>query len=110
MMMMMMMMIIAVISCKGANTSNMLKHLSSQHGIKYQECHVFDHLRTSANVAAGQTSSTGTYVDDGNVDIKYPALAHCHLATATACTVFCCMFNLYMFMFTILCKHNFGEK
>ena len=28
----------AVISCKGANTSNMLKHLSTQHGIKYQEC------------------------------------------------------------------------
>ena len=31
----------AIISCKGTNTSNMLKHLSTKHGIKSQECHVF---------------------------------------------------------------------
>ena len=40
------------ISCKGANTSNMLKHLSYQHGIKHQECHVFDRLSTSAKLAS----------------------------------------------------------
>ena len=60
----------AVISCKGAVTSNMLKHLSTQHGIKYQECHALHRLHTSAYVAAGQTSSTGTPIDNGNVDIK----------------------------------------
>ena len=62
----------------------MLKHLSTQHGTKYQECHVFDRLRTSAGVAAGQTTYTGTSVDDGNVDIKYPALAYGRLATASS--------------------------
>ena len=60
----------AVISCKGAVTSNMLKHLSTQHGIKYQGRHVYDRLRTRANVAAGQTSSTGTSDADGTVNIK----------------------------------------
>ncbi|CAL8322512.1 unnamed protein product [Gadus morhua 'NCC'] len=67
----------AIISCKGANTSNMLKHLSTKHGIKSQECHVFKSLHTS------QTSSTMSSVDNGNVHITYPALAaHCRLATA----------------------------
>ena len=58
----------AVISCKGANTSNMLKLLSTQHGIKYQERHVFRSLRKCHT----------------SVDIKYPALAHCCLATASS--------------------------
>lgn len=46
----------AVILCKDANTSNMQKHLSTQHGIKYQECRVFNCLCTSAKT--GQMSST----------------------------------------------------
>lgn len=70
------------ISCKGSNTSNMLKHLSCQHGIKLQECHVFDSLRRSANVTG--TSSTVTSVDDGNAQIICPALAHYRFATASS--------------------------
>lgn len=33
-----------IISSKGGNTSNMLKHLSTRHGLKLQKCHVFDTL------------------------------------------------------------------
>ena len=65
----------AVKSCKGANTSNMPKHLSTPHGIKYQECHVFDRLHTTANIAAGQSSSTGTSADNGNVEIKIKTMS-----------------------------------
>ncbi|CAL8375385.1 unnamed protein product [Arctogadus glacialis] len=53
----------AIISCKGANTSNMLKHLSTKHGIKSQECHVFKSLHTS------QTSATVSSVDNDCVTL-----------------------------------------
>ncbi|XP_073728045.1 E3 SUMO-protein ligase ZBED1-like [Misgurnus anguillicaudatus] len=45
----------AVISCKGANTSNMLKHMLT-HGTKLQECRVFDPLRTTAQASSTVTS------------------------------------------------------
>lgn len=32
----------------GLNMSNMLKKLSTQHGLKFYECHVFDTLRRQA--------------------------------------------------------------
>ncbi|KAK0153099.1 hypothetical protein N1851_005233 [Merluccius polli] len=57
----------AAISCKGANTSNMLKHLSTKHGIKYQDCHVFKSLRTS------ETSSTVSSVDDDSSQAAGPS-------------------------------------
>lgn len=77
-----------VISCKGANTSNMQKHLSTKHGVKLQECHVFDRLQTgatataAASVAERRTSSSGQ--NDGNVHIKYPALARCCFINASS--------------------------
>ena len=77
----------AVISCKGANTSNMLKHLSPQHGIKYQECHVPDRLRTSAKLALSK---------------------HSYAGKVSRCCSVC--FELNMFMFTVLCRHHFGKK
>ena len=40
------------ISSKGGNTTNMKKHLNTQHGMKLQECHVFDACSSAANVSA----------------------------------------------------------
>ena len=40
------------ISSKGGNTTNMKKHLNTQHGLKLQECHVFDACSSAANVSA----------------------------------------------------------
>lgn len=45
-----------IISTKGRDSTNMLKHLSIQHGLNVQECHVFDSLRTSD--IASQLSGT----------------------------------------------------
>src|SRR4029434_2177 len=45
------------ISSKGGNTTNMNKHLNTQHGIKLQECHVFDACSSSANVGASSFRS-----------------------------------------------------
>ena len=47
------------ISSKGGNTTNMNKHLNTQHGIKLQECHVFDACSSSANVGASSLSVQG---------------------------------------------------
>ena len=44
------------ISSKGGNTTNMQKHLRSQHAISINECCVFDPLRT--NVSESQPSSS----------------------------------------------------
>ena len=45
------------ISSKGGTTSNMQKHLATQHGIHLQECRVFDTLVRSSN--ASESSSSG---------------------------------------------------
>src|SRR4029434_4276997 len=47
------------ISSKGGNTTNMNKHLNTQHGIKLQECHVFDACSSSAKVGASSLSVQG---------------------------------------------------
>ena len=44
------------ISSKGGTTTNMQKHLATQHGIHLQECHVFDTLRSSD---ASESPATG---------------------------------------------------
>ena len=44
------------ISSKGVTTSNMQKHLATQHAIPLQECRVFDTLLTSD---ASESSSSG---------------------------------------------------
>ena len=71
----------AVILCKCANTSNMLKHLSTQNGFKYQEYVVFKSLRTS------QTNSTVSSVDDGNDQVErenFPSKKNVKQAAITA--------------------------
>ncbi|CAK6974063.1 E3 SUMO-protein ligase ZBED1-like isoform X1, partial [Scomber scombrus] len=48
-----------VISCKGGNTNNMLKHLLTAHCIEHQECQKFDSLHrhsTSASWPQQQSS------------------------------------------------------
>lgn len=54
-----------MISSASGDTSHMLKHLSMQHGLKFQECHAFD---TRRRAAASQPSSMS--VTKG----KYPIL------------------------------------
>lgn len=44
-----------MISSASGDTSHMLKHLSMQHGLEFQECHVFD---TRRRAAASRPSST----------------------------------------------------
>ena len=44
------------ISSKGGTTSNMLKHLATQHAIHLQECRVFDTLLLTSD--ANESSST----------------------------------------------------
>lgn len=51
------------ISSKGGNTTNMQKHLSTQHAITLQECHVFDALRTEANSSAANVSVSASPVN-----------------------------------------------
>ena len=46
------------ISSKGGNTTNMQKHLSTQHAITLQECHVFDALRSDDKVNESQPSNS----------------------------------------------------
>lgn len=45
-----------IISSSGGNTSNLLKHLSMQHRLKLQECHVFNTSGTASQ--PGSTSVT----------------------------------------------------
>ena len=51
------------ISSKGGTTTNMQKHLATQHGIHLQECHVFDTLRSSD---ASESPATGGGCIAGN--------------------------------------------
>src|SRR4029434_9889347 len=46
------------ISSKGGNTTNMQKHLSTQHAITLQECLVFDALRSDEHVNESQPSNS----------------------------------------------------
>src|SRR4029434_10594931 len=55
----------------GENTTNMQKHLSTQHAITLQECHVFDALRSDDNVNESQPSnSSATNVSASSVHIE----------------------------------------
>src|SRR4029434_2229078 len=55
------------ISSKGGNTTNMQKHLSTQHSITLQESHVFDALRSDDNVKEFQPSNSSA----ANVSSSY---------------------------------------
>src|SRR4029434_10914112 len=61
------------ISSKGGNTNNMQKHLSTQHAITLQACHVFDALRSDDNVNESQPSNSSTanfYASSVNIEGK----------------------------------------
>src|SRR4029434_2947838 len=65
------------IACKtsilstGGNSTNMQKHLSTQHAITLQECHVFDSIRSDDNVNESQPSnSSAANVSASSVNIE----------------------------------------
>src|SRR4029434_2252075 len=47
------------ISSKGGYSTNMQKHLSTQHGMTLQECHVFDACSSAANISASSLTIEG---------------------------------------------------
>src|SRR4029434_8181001 len=59
------------LSSKGRNTTNMQKHLSTQHAITLQKCHVFDALRSDDNLNESQPSNSNeAYVSALSVNIE----------------------------------------
>lgn len=50
-----------VVSCKGGNTSNLMKHLKTQHSLNVNDCTVFDCFRkaTAAPTSTGQPLGSG---------------------------------------------------
>ncbi|KAJ7997838.1 hypothetical protein DPEC_G00216320, partial [Dallia pectoralis] len=44
----------------GGTTSNMQKHLATQHAIRLQDCRVFDSLLLSDPTTTSESSSSGT--------------------------------------------------
>src|SRR4029434_4911824 len=57
---------------RGGNTTDMQKHLSTQHAITLKECHVFDALRSEDKVNESQpsNSSAATNVSASSVNIE----------------------------------------
>ena len=60
------------ISSKGGTTTNMQKHLATQHGIHLQECHVFDTLRSSDASESPATGGGGASPATGGVHRRQP--------------------------------------
>lgn len=49
----------SLMSAKGGTTSNMQKHLATQHAIHLQDCRVFDTLLLSDTATTSESSSSG---------------------------------------------------
>ena len=58
------------ISSKGGTTSNMLKHLATQHAIHIQQCRVFDTLLTSDASESISSGAIGTPSVNAEGDFK----------------------------------------
>ena len=76
------------ISSKGGTTTNMQKHLATQHGIHLQECHVFDTLRSSD---ASESPATGGGASPATGGGASPATGGGGASPATGGPPTCCL-------------------
>ena len=58
------------ISSKGGNTTNMQKHLSTQHAITLQKCHVFDALGNDDEVYCVSAICFFVFLEEFTFDIN----------------------------------------
>ncbi|XP_063748274.1 E3 SUMO-protein ligase ZBED1-like isoform X3 [Eleginops maclovinus] len=58
-----------LITSAGGNTSNMHKHLRTQHGINFNECRVFDALRSDSSQASTTTVTLGANTEGNSGEL-----------------------------------------
>jgi len=63
---------------KGGNTSNMLKHLTTQHAITLHECKVFDTLLSDDGDSRGGACVTASSVSKVPGNVKLPDHVDCN--------------------------------
>src|SRR4029434_9238184 len=82
------------IACKtsilstGGNSTNMQKHLSTQHAITLQKCHIFDALRIDDNRATSIAFKTSILSTGGNSTNMQKHLSTQHAITLQKCHIF----------------------
>ena len=88
----------AVITSKGGNTSNMLKHLTTQHAITLYECKVFDTLLSDGGDSRGGAGGTASYVSKVPGNVKLPGPVDCGRVLNSHFSVFCLAHQPHVFL------------